>query len=87
MEAGLYIHIPYCKKKCNYCDFYSCGDCEAVPQEYVAAVIREIQAYTQLKCKKWKTYLHNTIKYLVSIKLIYQCSLVRLKLLMILMVY
>ncbi len=51
MEAGLYIHIPYCKKKCNYCDFYSCGGCVAVPQEYVAAVIREIQAYPQLKCR------------------------------------
>jgi oxygen-independent coproporphyrinogen-3 oxidase len=21
--AGIYIHIPFCKKKCNYCDFYS----------------------------------------------------------------
>ena len=51
MEAGLYIHIPYCKKKCNYCDFYSCGGCEAVPQEYVSAVIREIKAYSQLKCR------------------------------------
>ncbi len=22
-KAGLYIHIPFCKKKCNYCDFFS----------------------------------------------------------------
>lgn len=23
--AGIYIHIPFCKKKCSYCDFYSIG--------------------------------------------------------------
>lgn len=45
METGLYIHIPYCKKKCNYCDFYSCGGCETVPQAYVDAVIREISQH------------------------------------------
>ena len=22
--AGIYVHIPFCKQKCNYCDFYSC---------------------------------------------------------------
>ncbi|MBQ8604211.1 MAG: radical SAM family heme chaperone HemW [Oscillospiraceae bacterium] len=51
MEAGLYIHIPYCKKKCNYCDFYSCGGCDIVPQEYVDAVVREIGSHRGLKCK------------------------------------
>ncbi|MBF9015156.1 MULTISPECIES: radical SAM family heme chaperone HemW [unclassified Oceanispirochaeta] len=25
-SAALYIHIPYCVKKCDYCDFYSCCD-------------------------------------------------------------
>ena len=24
-NLGLYIHIPFCVKKCNYCDFYSLG--------------------------------------------------------------
>ena len=26
---GLYIHIPFCKQKCTYCDFYSLPDSEA----------------------------------------------------------
>jgi len=25
MSTGLYLHIPFCIKKCNYCDFYSLG--------------------------------------------------------------
>lgn len=24
-RLGIYIHIPFCKKKCEYCDFYSLG--------------------------------------------------------------
>ncbi|MBQ3008108.1 MAG: radical SAM family heme chaperone HemW [Oscillospiraceae bacterium] len=49
MEAGLYIHIPFCKKKCNYCDFYSCGGCDGVPEEYVDAVVRELKLHKDLK--------------------------------------
>ncbi len=51
MTAGLYIHIPYCKKKCNYCDFYSCGGRQGVPEEYIDAVIKEIKKYPKLSCK------------------------------------
>ena len=24
-ELGIYIHIPFCRSKCQYCDFYSLG--------------------------------------------------------------
>lgn len=24
--AGIYIHVPFCRKKCSYCDFYSVGE-------------------------------------------------------------
>ncbi len=51
MTAGLYIHIPYCKKKCNYCDFYSCGGRQGVPEEYIDAVIKEIKKWPDLLCK------------------------------------
>ncbi|MEG2499441.1 MAG: radical SAM family heme chaperone HemW [Oscillospiraceae bacterium] len=44
MDA-IYIHIPYCMSKCNYCDFYSQGRKTSVPQEYVNAVLREIEYY------------------------------------------
>ena len=42
MNIGLYIHIPFCRKKCNYCDFYSIGGADGVPAEYIRAVKREI---------------------------------------------
>ncbi len=51
MEAGLYIHIPFCRKKCNYCDFYSCGGAQAVPEEYIDALLREIKKWPGLVCR------------------------------------
>ena len=41
--SGLYIHIPFCKKRCLYCDFFSTT---LLPRrkEYVEALIKEIQA-------------------------------------------
>lgn len=42
--AGLYVHIPYCRSKCAYCDFYS-GPLRAFDEaEYFAAVDRELTA-------------------------------------------
>lgn len=39
---GLYIHIPYCRSKCRYCDFYSAACSGGVPDAYVDAVCREL---------------------------------------------
>ncbi len=52
MTAGLYIHIPFCVKKCSYCDFYSKGGNTSVSDRYVDAVIREIKKYKDIQ---WKT--------------------------------
>lgn len=40
--AGLYIHIPFCKKRCIYCDFFSTTLLER-QEEYVQALIKEIE--------------------------------------------
>lgn len=44
MEIALYIHIPYCFSKCDYCDFFSiaCGQ-RKVPDEYLYALFNEIR--------------------------------------------
>ena len=39
---GIYLHIPYCKSKCRYCDFYSAPGARGVPQSYVDALLREL---------------------------------------------
>ena len=41
---GLYIHIPFCARKCPYCDFYSVTDLSQVDR-YLAALIRQIEEY------------------------------------------
>ena len=40
---GLYIHIPFCKHKCNYCDFYSVTADPDRIRLYADAVIRDMQ--------------------------------------------
>ncbi|RHO69295.1 coproporphyrinogen III oxidase family protein [Parabacteroides sp. AF48-14] len=40
--AGLYIHIPFCAKRCLYCDFFSNTDMK-FREPYVDAVIREME--------------------------------------------
>ncbi len=40
--AGLYIHIPFCLKKCAYCDFVSFPE-DGVPAAYVEALLKEIR--------------------------------------------
>lgn len=38
--AGIYVHIPFCKKKCIYCDFYSIGT-RGLEDQYVNVLVDE----------------------------------------------
>lgn len=41
-DIGLYIHIPFCKSKCYYCDFNSYSSKESIQDEYIGSLIREL---------------------------------------------
>lgn len=43
--AGLYIHIPFCAKKCTYCNFYSACTEKTVVEKYLQALFKEIEKW------------------------------------------
>lgn len=53
--ASLYIHVPFCAKKCAYCDFTSYPDCEGQWAAYFAALEDEIRAWTAKVGRRFDT--------------------------------
>ena len=51
--CGVYIHIPFCRRKCFYCDFYSVGSRNAPWKAYAAAITAEAAARAEefIRCK------------------------------------
>ena len=43
--TGIYIHIPFCKQKCNYCDFCSYPSKLFMADEYCKALVREAESF------------------------------------------
>ncbi len=43
MKKGLYIHIPFCLKKCDYCDFYSIAFSKTRVEQYARALANQIK--------------------------------------------
>jgi oxygen-independent coproporphyrinogen-3 oxidase len=43
-RPGLYVHVPFCEKKCGYCNFYSISSPSHIP-EYIKALLEEISLY------------------------------------------
>ena len=46
-SLGIYIHIPFCIKKCGYCDFNTYSGLDNLKSDYTNAVIKEIEGWGQ----------------------------------------
>lgn len=48
-QIGMYVHIPFCVRKCSYCDFLSAPADELTKQRYAEALIEEIRLMPRIK--------------------------------------
>lgn len=48
MIKGLYIHIPFCDQICTYCDFCKMVTSEHIKKDYIKALIKEMEYYSDL---------------------------------------
>ena len=56
-ELGVYIHIPFCKQKCYYCDFISFENkCDEIPQ-YIESLKKEIKSFDFSNYKVTSIYI------------------------------
>ena len=56
-ELELYLHIPFCVRKCNYCDFLSASGTKEELNTYVQALCEEINRYKDFA----KEYIVKTV--------------------------
>lgn len=48
---GLYIHVPFCRSKCDYCDFYSLVGREDVFENYTRSIVVALQRWGHRLCR------------------------------------
>ena len=54
---GIYIHVPFCRHKCTYCDFVSYPDKINYAEEYMACLFKELK----MRGEELKSYVFDTV--------------------------
>ena len=60
-KLGIYIHIPFCLRKCLYCDFLSDKACESDRADYVEALCNEIKYFAITDGKLTESHIVRTV--------------------------
>ncbi|RMG70285.1 MAG: radical SAM protein, partial [Nitrospirae bacterium] len=47
--SGIYIHFPFCIRKCHYCDFYSIPLQDDLKKQFLESLKKEISLYSDYK--------------------------------------
>ena len=71
-ELGIYVHIPFCIKKCAYCDFISYQNKLDMQEEYVKKILEEIDDAKQIinNCNVTTVYIGGGTPSAIDSKLI-----------------
>jgi oxygen-independent coproporphyrinogen-3 oxidase len=48
-RAGVYIHVPFCRSRCSYCDFATGAYEGALAESYVRALAREVESFARVE--------------------------------------
>lgn len=57
MNAGLYVHVPFCARLCPYCDFYKRLGGEELQERWVTALLRE----AELRGSSWTGHVFDSV--------------------------
>ena len=65
---GIYIHVPFCIKKCNYCDFCSFPEMLSRQEEYTHTALGEMESYREENIKADTLYFGGGTPSLLSLE-------------------
>ena len=68
-ELGIYIHIPFCKRKCYYCDFISYTNKIELAEKYINCLKYEIEKFDFLEYNVTTIYIGGRNTFIYKLKI------------------